>query len=183
MTKAITKTGKKKLTNPRSGENSRLIRLVLHSQNLPEIDITDPEQVQERVNQYFDFCQIHNLFPSISGMANWLGVCRDTVHAWKTGDTRQKTHQQIICRAYDLIECVLVDMLQEDKIPAPTGIFLLKSVFGYRDRFDIGLEAGARQTRTPLDDLRLSDEEMESLRRKYLIDAIPAEDPEGKEGD
>ena len=183
MIKTITKTDKKKLNNPRSGENSRLIRLVLHSQSLPEIDIKDPEQVQERISQYFDFCQLHNLFPSISGMANWLGVCRDTIHAWKTGDTRQKTHQQIICRAYDVIECVLVDMLQDDRIPSPTGIFLLKSMFGYRDRFDIGLEAGAVQTRTPLDDLRLTEEQKESLRRKYLIDAIPDEDPEGKEGD
>lgn len=179
----MTKTVKKKLNNPRSGENSRMIRLVLHSLTLPEIDITDPKQVQERISEYFDYCQYYNLFPSISGIANWLGVCRDTVNSWKNGFSRKETHQEIICRAYDVIECVLVDQLMNDAICAPTGIFLLKSVFGYRDRFDIGLEAAARQSRSPLDDLSLSDEEMESLRRKYLIDAIPAEDPEGKEGD
>ena len=184
MTKTITKTDKKKLNNPRSGENSRLIRLAMVAFDLPEIDINDPEQVQERINLYFDFCVTYGLFPSISGMSLWLGVCRDTINSWKNGFSRKETHQKIIDRAYTFIEAVLVDMLMEDRIPSPTGIFLLKSMFGYRDRFDIGLEARAIQSRSPLDDLRLSDEEMESLRRKYLVDSVPEEYPEdGKEGD
>ena len=168
------KTGLKKLNNPRNGENSRMIRLVMHSLTLPEIDITDPEQVQERISQYFDFCQQHNLFPGICGMANWIGVHRDTLHSWKTGEFRRKTHQQIIQRAYDVIEEVLVTMLYDDSIPSATGIFMLKSQFGYRDRVDVGLEAGRRD---PLADLRITDE---TLARKYLIDAIPDEDPEDK---
>ena len=177
----MTKTEKKKLNNPRSGENSRLIRLVLHSESLPKIDVSDPKQVEERVVQYFDFCQQHNLFPCISGLACWLGICRDTLNSWKRGEFRKDTHQRIIQRAYDLIEVILTDMLMDDRIPSPTGIFLLKSVFGYRDRFDIGLEAATRQNRDPLSDLRMTDTE---LARKYLIDAIPEEDPEDeKEGD
>ena len=168
----------KKLNNPRSGENTRLIRLVLSSQNLPPIDINDPEQVQERVSQYFNFCVMYNMFPSISGLANWLGVCRDTIHAWKTGDTRQKTHQQIICRAYDVIECVLIDLLQNDKISSPTGIFLLKSIFGYKDRFDLSLEAAANTRPSPFDSLPDAE-----LARKYLLEAIPDEEPEEKEGE
>ena len=177
----MTKTVKKKLNNPRSGENSRLIRLVLHSESLPKIDVSDPKQVEERVMQYFDFCQQHNLFPGIAGLSNWLGVHRDTLNSWKRGEFRKDTHQKIIQRAYDLIEVVLTDMLMDDRIPSPTGIFLLKSMFGYRDRFDIGLEAAAKQSRDPLADLRTTDAE---LARKYLIDAIPDDDPEdGKEGD
>lgn len=176
----MAKTEQKKLINPRSGENSRLIRLLMHSQTLPEIDITDPEQVQERISQYFDFCQQHNLFPGICGMANWIGVHRDTIHSWKTGQSRKETHQKLIQRAYDVIEEVLVDQLMDNRISSPVGIFLLKSAFGYKDRYDVA----AIQSRDPLADLRLSDEKMEELRRKYLIDAIPEEDPEdGKEGD
>lgn len=182
----MAKTEQKKLINPRSGENSRLIRLTMHSQNLPAIDISDPKQVEERVSEYFDFCQQHNLFPGIVGLANWIGVCRDTINAWKNGITKKETHQAIIQKAYGVIECVLNDMLMEDIIPARTGIFLLKSMFGYKDRFDVGLEAAAQQSRDPLADLRLSDEELEEIRRKYLIDALPDENPDpenGKEGD
>ena len=169
----MTKTEKKTLCNPRSGENSRLIRLVLHSQSLPKIDVSDPKQVEERVSQYFEFCQQHNLFPGIEGLANWIGVCRDTINAWKNGFTRKDTHQAIIQRAYHLIETVLTDMMMDDKIPSPTGIFLLKSMFGYRDRFDIGFEAGTIQNRSPLDDLRFSSDEKT---REHLIDSIPEDD-------
>ena len=177
---------KKKQFNPKSGENSRMIRLLMHSQALPKIDITDPEQLQERISEYFNFCQMHNLYPGICGMANWLGVHRDTLNAWKNGITRKDTHQKIIQEAYGVIEDVLVSMLYDDKVSSPVGIFILKSVFGYKDRFDIGLEAAAQQSRDPLADLRLSDEKLEDLRRKYLIDALPEENPDpedGKEGD
>lgn len=172
------KTELKKL-NPRNGENSRMIRLLMQSQTLPKIDITDPEQVQGRISEYFDFCQMHNLFPSISGLSSWLGVHRDTIHSWKTGQFRRETHQKIIQRAYDVIEAVLVDELMDNRISSPVGIFMLKSMFGYKDRVDLGLEAGIR--RDPLSDLRITDPE---LIRKYLVDAVPDEDiQDGKTGD
>ena len=119
--------------------NRRMIRLTLHCMDLPPIDITDPEQVQERISAYFDHCQRNNLLPCIAGVANWIGVHRDTLHSWKTGEFRKETHQKIIQRAYDVIEEILVAMLYDDKITSPCGIFLLKSVFGYRDRVDISL--------------------------------------------
>ena len=174
----MTKTVKKKLNNPRSGENSRMIRLVLHSLTLPEIDITDPKQVQERISLYFDFCERNNWFPCIAGLATWLGVCRDTINSWKNGLSRKETHQAIIQRAYDVIETVLVDQLMNNAIYPAAGIFLLKSMFGYRDRFDLSLEAAANQRPSPFDSL--PDPE---LARKYLLEAIPDEEPEGKEGE
>ena len=72
-----------------------------------------------------------------------------------------------------MIEAVLVDELMDNRI------FMLKSMFGYKDRVDLGLEAGIR--RDPLSDLRITDPE---LIRKYLVDAVPDEDiQDGKTGD
>ena len=134
-----------------NGYNRRMIRLVLHSRNLPPIDISDPEQVQERISAYFDHCEKNNLIPCIAGMANWIGIHRDTLHAWKTGEYRKETHQKIIQHAYDVIEDILVAMLYDDKISSPTGIFLLKSVFGYKDRVDISLGAARPDPLAELD--------------------------------
>lgn len=169
---------KKKLINPRSSENAKMILLDMVSWNLPEIDVTDPKQVQERISMYFDFCERYNRFPCIAGLANWLGVCRDTINSWKNGFSRKETHQAIIQKAYDVIEAVLVDQLMNNAIYPAAGIFLLKSMFGYRDRFDLSLEAAANQRPSPFDSL--SDPE---LARKYLLEAIPDEEPEGKEGE
>lgn len=159
--------------NPMSGYNSRMIALILHSEGLPKIDINDPEQVKNRLSEYFDFCIKYDLFPSVCGMANWLGVHRDTIHSWRTGERRKGTkHQEIINQAYTLIESVLVDKLMNDSIPSPVGIFFLKSVFGYKDRFDIGLGAGSVPRPDPLADLRVSEEEL----AKRYIESIPEEE-------
>ena len=167
---------KKKLFNPLDGYNARMIKHVLHSLDLPPIDTSDPEQVKERISEYFDYCQIYNLFPSISGLANWIGVHRDTLHSWKTGEMRKNTHQKIINDAYSVIETVIVDMLLDNKIVAPVGIFWLKCLFGYRDRFDIGLSAGAADRPRPFDSLPDAE-----LARKYLMEAVPDETEEGEQ--
>ena len=50
------------------------------------------------------------------GMANWLGVHRDTVHQWKTGATRSNTHYDLIKKAIDILEELWVDYMQNGKI-------------------------------------------------------------------
>lgn len=144
------------------GENSRLIRLTMNSQRLPKIDITNPAQVQNRIFQYFIFCQQHGTFPSVCGLSNWIGVHRDTLHAWKTGEHRKETHQEIILKAYAVIESALIDALMNDNISSAAGIFLLKSMFGYSDRLD--LEATVK--RDPFADTRKGYPE---LIQKYLL--------------
>lgn len=165
---------KKRLINPMDGYNTRMIKLVLHSNDLPPIDTNDPEQVKKRISEYFDFCQHYNIFPAISGLANWIGVHRDTLHSWKVGEMRKSTHQKIINDAYSVIEDMIVSMLLNDKICVPVGIFWLKSVFGYRDRLDIGLSAGAADRPRPFDSLPDAE-----LARKYLMEAVPDETEEG----
>lgn len=132
---------KKSLINPMSGENSRMIKLCMKHIDLSPIDTKDPEQVKERISEYFDFCKENNLFPGIAGLSNWIGVHRDTINSWKRGEYR-KDHQKIIQRAYDCIECVLIDLLQEDKIPSAIGIFMLKAMFNYSDKFNLSIEPG-----------------------------------------
>ena len=38
------------------GENARYIRFAMASLDLPPIDISDPDQVKERIAQYFQHC-------------------------------------------------------------------------------------------------------------------------------
>ena len=71
------------------------------------------------------------------GMANWLGVHRDTVHQWKTGATRSNTHYDLIKKAIDILEELWVDYMQNGKINPASGIFLGKNMFGYKDQQDL----------------------------------------------
>ena len=115
------------------GDNARYLRLARVSLSLPPIDIADPDQVQKRINDYFDFCEENDRKPNIIGMANWLGVDRRTVQSWKNGTYRSETHLPIIKKAIDLLEELWVDYMQNGKMNPASGIFLAKNLFQYSD--------------------------------------------------
>ena len=71
------------------------------------------------------------------GMANWLGVNRDTVNTWKNGEYRATTHSVVIKKAVAMLEELWVDYMQNGKINPASGIFLGKNMFGYKDTQDV----------------------------------------------
>lgn len=119
------------------GDNARYLRYARASLSLPPIDISDPEQVDNRINEYFDFCEQTDRKPNVVGMANWLGVSKNTLSTWKNGEYRSETHSGIVKRAYDVLEELMVDYMQNGKINPANAIFLSKNLFGYRDTQDV----------------------------------------------
>ena len=149
------------------GENARYIRNALASWDLPPIDISDPEQVKERLGMYFRHCAENDRRPQIIGMCNWLGISRDTLNNWKNGDMRAGTHSDIIKKAYDLMEEMWTDYMTNGKISPPTGIFLAKNWYGYKDVADVVV--------TPNNPMQGLDAESA---RKRLVESVPDEDDE-----
>ncbi len=129
--------------NTEPGDNARYLRYAMASLNLPPIDISDPKQVEQRINDYFMFCIDNDRKPNMVGMANWLGVDRDTVKTWKTGEYRSDTHSAVIKKAVSILEELWVDYMQNGKMNPASGIFLAKNMFQYRDVIDIAPAAPA----------------------------------------
>jgi len=147
------------------GDNSRFIRYAMASWNLPPIDISDPEQVRERINMYFNHCAENDRRPQVVGMCNWLGISRQTLNEWKNGEVRSATHGDIIKKAYGMLEEMWVDYMQNGKISPPTAIFLAKNFFNYKDVADVVVTPN-----NPLQDLDADQA------RKRLVESIPDED-------
>lgn len=147
------------------GENARYVRFALASWDLPPIDISDPEQVTERLKLYFKHCAENDRRPQVVGMCNWLGISRDTLNTWKNGEYRTGTHSDIIKKAYAMMEEMWVDYMQNGKISPPTAIFLAKNFFGYKDVADVVV--------TPNNPYQAASDE--ELKDKYLTD-IPGEE-------
>lgn len=116
------------------GDNSKYIRHALATLNLPPINITDARQVADRLDWYFNHCIDNDMKPTVNGMSNALGIHRDTIHAWRTGEHRADSHQAIILKAYRLLEELWEDYMQNGKINPVAGIFLGKNNFGYADK-------------------------------------------------
>ena len=160
-TQELTETG----GNVEPGDNSRFVRFAMASWNLPPIDISDPKQVEQRINDYLSFCVENDRRPQIVGMCNWLGISRDTLNKWGNGATRSDTHSDIIKKAYNLMEEMWVDYMQNGKISPPTAIFLAKNFFGYKDVADVVVTPN-----NPMQDLDAD------TARKRITDGIPIDD-------
>lgn len=119
------------------GENTKYLRWALVSLDLPPIDISDPDQVRNRIREYFQFCMDNDRKPNMKGMGNWLGVDATTVNAWKRGEYRGETHTPIIKQAISVLEELWLDYMQNGKVNPASGIFLGKNLFGYKDVQDV----------------------------------------------
>lgn len=147
------------------GDNSRFVRHALASWDLPPIDISDEKQVADRIKLYFKYCVDNDRRPQVVGLCNWLGVSRQTLNEWKNGDVRLATHGDIVKRAYGVMEEMWTDYMLYGKVSPPTGIFLSKNWFNYKDVADVVV--------TPNNPMQGLDAEQA---RKRLTDAIPVDD-------
>lgn len=125
--------------NVEPGDNARYLRWARLPLSLPPIDISDANQVEQRINEYFTACEENDMKPNMVGMANWIGVSRETVNTWKRGEYRSDTHSDLIRKAVDILESLWVDYMQNGKINPASGIFLAKNMFQYKDTQDVVL--------------------------------------------
>ena len=147
------------------GENSRYVRYALASWDLPPIDISDPEQVRNRIGEYFQYCIDNDRQPQIVGMCNWLGISRQALNEWVNGVSRSATHGDIIKKAYGMIEEMWMDNMQNGRTNPAAGIFLAKNWFQYKDVADVVV--------TPNNPLQDMDADQA---KKRITDAIPMDD-------
>lgn len=154
--------------NPRikPGDNSRFVRHALASVGLPPIDISDPEQVQNRAYEYLKYCSDNDRRPQIVGLCNWLGITRTTLYDWVNNNLKErKKHCEVIRHIYSLMEEMWTEYMQYGKISPPTAIFLAKNWYGYRDEQNIVVTPN-----NPLQDL---DNDQAA---KRIMEAIPGAD-------
>lgn len=123
--------------NVEPGDNARYLRFARAAMNLEPIDISDEKQVEQRINEYLDFCEQNDMKPGMVGMANWVGVDQTTLSSWKRGEYRGSTHSLVIRRAVMMLESIWESYMQNGKVNPASGIFLGKNHFGYKDQIDI----------------------------------------------
>ena len=124
------------------GDNARYLRLARVPFQLPPIDISDPEQVASRINEYFDFCEKQDLKPNIKGLGNWLGVSDETVLNWRKGVYRNESHLGVIKKAIDIIQELWWQYGQDGKVNPASWIFIGKNAFGMKDTQDYVITPG-----------------------------------------
>lgn len=119
--------------NVDAGDNTKYLSHAMTVMNLPRVDTSDPNQVRGRIREYLQLCADYDMKPTVKGFCNALKISRTTLFEWKRGTFRADSHQAIICEAYDLLEELWENYMQNGKINPVSGIFLGKNNFGYTD--------------------------------------------------
>ena len=126
------------------GDNTKFLMVQMELFNMPNIDLENVEEVQQRLSDYFALYEQADMKPTVAGMALCLnGMSRQTLRAiakdLPTGGAGYKTAlppevATSIKKAYDLMENLWEAYMNSGKINPVSGIFLGKNNFGYQDK-------------------------------------------------
>lgn len=103
-------------------------------------DLGRPEtdaEVQERINQYFQFCQDTGNRPGIESLCLALHISRTTLFNWVRGYGCSPERKQIAERAKSFVGAFLEQSVLRGKISPPSGIFIMKNWLGYKDTISL----------------------------------------------
>lgn len=152
------------------GDNAKYISVNLKLFTLPTIDLHQPEQVQERLTEYFNIHIEADLKPTVAGMAMALGIDRrrlweirsGNLHTSKGLENLPTLTTDSIKKAYDFLETLWENYMHNGKINPVSGIFLAKNNFGYQDKTEYVVTPNVHND---------SDYSAEDIRKRYLTDS------------
>lgn len=150
------------LTEP--GDNRKYLAVSMQLMKLPDIDLNDPEQVEQRLEEYFAIHFENDLKPTVAGMGLALnGMDRRRLWEIKTGNLKGGTTEynlptltlDAIKKAYKIMENMWENYMQNGKINPVSGIFLGKNNFGYQDKQEMVLTPNTNpEAEYNLDDIK-----------------------------
>ena len=153
-----------------AGDNAKYLSVGMQLFNLPAIDLKDPEQVNERLNEFFQIHVEADMKPTVAGMGMALGLDRRRLWEIKTGNLKGgNTPYDLptmtlvaIKKAYEYMEILWENYMQNGKINPVSGIFLGKNNFGYQDKQEHVITPNTNSD---------PDYDADDIRRRYLTDS------------
>lgn len=149
------------------GDNSKAIGIIMQFNNLPVVDLHVPEQVRDRINEYYNMCFNNDFKPTVSSYAASLGFSRKTL--WLLMNNPERGWNDLptlsldyIKKGYSSLEQLWEYYMQNGKINPVSGIFLGKNNFGYVDKTEHVVEPRATLNESDLEQKYLATSDFES---------------------
>ena len=153
--------------NVQPGDNTKYVMLGAKLFNLPPIDLKDPQQVTDRLNEFFEIHANADMKPTVSGMGMALGLDRRRLWEIKTGNAKAMNLPTLtsdsIKRAYEYMEILWENYMQNGKINPVSGIFLGKNNFGYQDKTEYVVTPNVNND---------SDYNADDIKKRYMTDSV-----------
>ncbi len=145
----------------------------LYDMGKPQTD----QEVADRLDQYFMFCQEHSFRPGVETLALSLHISRQTLFNWSRGIKCSPQRQQLIEAAKGFVAGFIEQAALSGRLNPATFIFLAKNWMAYKDNYS--LEASNDNTDyTPnisTEEILRLRQERRALPEKPDLDDDPAE--------
>lgn len=156
------------MTEP--GDTTKIVQTNMKFMMLPKVDLRKPEEVQQRIVEYFNIYAEADMKPTVAGMAMALDVDRRRLWEIKTGNYvnvggyKDLPIETVDCikKAYEILEATMESYANGGKINPVMAIFMMKNHFGYQDKTEYVLTPNQQQA---------SDYDAEDIRKRYLGDS------------
>ena len=160
--------------NVEPGDNAKYIKNAMQLSMLPKIDLRDSDAVENRIQEFFMIQFENDLKPTVSGLGMALGLDRRRLWEIKTGNYgTQKSLEELptstkdsIKKAYEMMENLWENYMQNGKINPVSGIFLGKNNFGYQDKTEHVVTPNINSD---------NDYNADDIKRRYLTDSTTIE--------
>ena len=129
--------------NAKPGDMTKYLNLNQELYNLPDIDLRNPDEVLNRLNEYFNIFAKYDTKPTVAAMAMALGMSRQNLYSIVNGNNNggngyknnlPRAVADTIKKAYILLENLHENYMMDGKVNPVTGIFMAKNHYGYVDK-------------------------------------------------
>jgi hypothetical protein len=156
------------ITDP--GDTTKIVQTNMKFMMLPKIDLHDPEEVKNRIVEYFKIYAEEDMKPTIAGLALALDIDRRRLWEIRTGNYHtSKSLESLptlttdyIKKAHQILEATMESYSNSGKINPVMAIFMMKNHFGYVDKQEHVLTPNTQQD----DDYSADD-----IKQRYLLDS------------
>lgn len=153
------------------GDNTKFMTVQMALLNLPDIDMENPEEVQNRLNEYFALYAQYDMKPTVAGMAialnghnrQWLYAVTHDVASGGAGYkiALPPSAAVLIKKAYFLLENLWESYMNSGKVNPVAGIFLGKNNYGYQDKTEYVLTPNQQSD---------NDYSADEIRERYIME-------------
>lgn len=104
---------------------------------MPRLKKCDTDEIEKRLDQYFEICSSSGIVPTVEGLSLALGVSRQAMWKWQEEECQAGI---IVERAKSVINALMTSATLQGKINPIYSIWLQKNNFGYADKSEIKYE-------------------------------------------
>lgn len=152
------------------GDNAKFMGVQIALLNMPDIDMDNVSEVQQRLSDYFELYTSRDMKPTVAGMAVALnGHSRQWLHSVVNDaplggrgnmSTLRPEVTDCIKKAYILLENLWETYMSSGKVNPVAGIFLGKNNYKYQDKTEYVLTPNQQTD---------NDYDADEIRERYIV--------------